>query len=334
VIYMLVVLLALSLLINCSRCSSKSPFLPSSASRARILLRSLNCDRESLFDGDSFSCCNDSSPFLYNCGSSLSAHSFMSNSVFSLTGDGILHATLNDFYLKSHVDVDWLFYSKLGKMPGVEVLTTDSHPVRLSPQNAYSPRIHAIIQEARRLFADGTAVTNIEDIDLSLLLSKLGAIRPEDLGAERLSLLSHGQVGYVSLEDNTCFTIGAFFLAPGARIPLHDHPKMCVLSQLVEGAMHATSFDMDQSSNSDFGYLVDDGLHVAPCCRVLYPSSGGNLHSFSTQTGCIIVDVMSPPYDDMDGRECTYFSVAQVHDRIYKIIATPPPDDFEVSDLS
>jgi hypothetical protein len=198
---------------------------------------------------------------------------------------------------------------------------------------AYSPRIHAVIQEARKVFERDLGMTP-EHLDLTPLRERLSAIRADDVNGARLNALARGEVGYVSLEDNPHFTIGVFFLAPGARIPLHDHPEMCVLSQLVKGTVHVTSFDFDLSSANNLAFLVDDGMYTAPVTRTLYPTSGGNLHSFATKTGCIIVDVMSPPYDELDGRECTYFKALSIDNQMYRVESTQPPDDFEVLDLS
>lgn len=53
---------------------------------------------------------------------------------------------------------------------------------------------------------------------------------------------------------------------------------------------------------------VIDGILNAPCePTVLFPRSGGNIHSFTALTPCAILDVLSPPYSDDFGRPSTYF---------------------------
>jgi hypothetical protein len=54
---------------------------------------------------------------------------------------------------------------------------------------------------------------------------------------------------------------------------------------------------------------VADGIFKAPCePSVLFPRSGGNIHSFTALTPCAILDVLSPPYSEELGRGSTYFS--------------------------
>jgi len=40
----------------------------------------------------------------------------------------------------------------------------------------------------------------------------------------------------------------------------------------------------------------------------LFPSTGGNLHSFTATSQCAVLDVLAPPYDPKGGRDCNYFT--------------------------
>lgn len=58
------------------------------------------------------------------------------------------------------------------------------------------------------------------------------------------------------------YTIGIFVFGPNERIPLHDHPEMCVLSRVLYGDLKRLSLDLDRGNRSpndtDFGNSVMD----------------------------------------------------------------------------
>lgn len=54
--------------------------------------------------------------------------------------------------------------------------------------------------------------------------------------------------------------------------------------------------------------LEVDSDFTAPCnTSILYPTAGGNIHSFTAWTPCAVLDVMGPPYSKADDRDCTYY---------------------------
>jgi cysteamine dioxygenase len=54
-----------------------------------------------------------------------------------------------------------------------------------------------------------------------------------------------------------------------------------------------------------------DGILTAPHeTSVLYPEDGGNMHCFTAQNACAVLDVLGPPYDDGSGRHCQYYNVS------------------------
>lgn len=186
-----------------------------------------------------------------------------------------------------------------------------------------------------------------------------------------------GTVRYIHItEVPGQFTMGIFVFPPYGRIPLHDHPEMCVLSRVLYGDLDRLSLDLVREedvaepettiakqgssfiknawASCGFGSSTKNGSNTsglpkgtkrafrnlvdhlsAPMCTSLYPYEG-NLHEFvAGPNGCAVLDVLLPPYNGREGRDCTFYhirdddSMASINGRkpIW-IIPTGQPEDF------
>lgn len=89
-------------------------------------------------------------------------------------------------------------------------------------------------------------------------------------------------VRYLHVTENNCFSIGIFVFPPRAKIPLHDHPGMCVLSRVLYGELHLQSYDIledEESANANgrdksriFGHHNKTGKDYTSWISNLLPS--------------------------------------------------------------
>ncbi|KAJ1428132.1 RmlC-like cupin domain superfamily [Sesbania bispinosa] len=126
-------------------------------------------------------------------------------------------------------------------------------------------------------------------------------------------------ITYVDIHECDSFTMCIFCFPTSSVIPLHDHPGMTVFSKLLYGSLHVKAYDWVEPpcivESKGPGYsqvrlakLAVDKVLNAPCeTSVLYPKHGGNLHCFTAVTPCAVLDVLSPPYKEYEGRKCTYY---------------------------
>jgi hypothetical protein len=153
---------------------------------------------------------------------------------------------------------------------------------------------------------------------------------------------SNTRIEYTHLFENEHASMGIFHLPSGSRIPLHNHPGMTVVSRVLEGKLHVSSFDWEKSTNED-----DEGQGEGRVAlphfegivtnesppQVLLPESQGNLHEFVARTDCVVLDVIYPPYSADRGRDCTYYTVERgLRDGSGRVVLKTgrPGGDFQV----
>ncbi|VVB14548.1 unnamed protein product [Arabis nemorensis] len=182
--------------------------------------------------------------------------------------------------------------------------------------------VRRLFNTCKQVFSNGGPGIVPSDDKIQQLRDVLDNMKPEDVGLTPTmpyfrqntgpENLSPPPITYLHLYQCEQFSIGIFCLPPSGVIPLHNHPGMTVFSKILFGTMHIKSYDwvVDapmRDSKTRLAKLKVDSTFTAPCnVSILYPEDGGNMHRFTAETACAVLDVLGPPYN-LEGRHCTYF---------------------------
>jgi len=135
-----------------------------------------------------------------------------------------------------------------------------------------------------------------------------------------------GACTYLGIVEHADYAIATFVLAPHARIPLHDHPNMTVLSRVVRGSLRVTSFDVGADGKARRSSSI---MTSADGPAALFPCQD-NVHEFvAGADGAVVLDVIVPPYDEDAGRACHYFDAVDMSGGVFRLREVPEPADFE-----
>ena len=159
---------------------------------------------------------------------------------------------------------------------------------------------------------------------IDALLTAMSAVDAAALGIDDVQ--RPGACTYLGIVEHADYAIAAFVLAPGAKIPLHDHPGMTVLSRVVCGSLQVTSFDVGADGKARRSSSI---MTSADGPAALFPCQD-NVHEFRAGAdGACVLDVIVPPYDEDAGRACHYFEAAAIGDGVFRLREVPEPADFE-----
>ena len=157
---------------------------------------------------------------------------------------------------------------------------------------------------------------------IDALLTAMSAVDAAALGIQEYK----GACTYLGIVEHADYAIAAFVLAPHAKIPLHDHPGMTVLSHVVRGSMQVTSFDVGADGKARRSSSI---MTSADGPAALFPSVN-NVHEFRAGAdGACVLDVIVPPYDEDAGRACHYFEAVSIRGGVFELREIPEPADFE-----
>lgn len=138
-------------------------------------------------------------------------------------------------------------------------------------------------------------------------------------------------VTYMHICETDAFSMGVFLLKSGTSIPLHDHPGMNGMLKVLYGKVSIRCFDKlerppDTEHETEFdpplpvfqkdalrrSVLRSTGEYSEDCGPCILTPEKDNLHQIDAVEGpAAFLDILAPPYDPDDGRDCHYYKVLQ-----------------------
>lgn len=153
----------------------------------------------------------------------------------------------------------------------------------------------------------------LSDGELNNLVSLVGSVSAADLGVLREDFSGDGRdIGFIPVAETEDVTMAVFVLPPGSSLPLHDHVGMFVVSQVLFGRLKVREYDLLPTKSTTDGMKGRVEMRRATSytesgeTRTLTPTKG-NIHSFHADEWTAVFDVLMPPYDAEEGRDCKYY---------------------------
>lgn len=169
----------------------------------------------------------------------------------------------------------------------------------------------------------------------------------------------------ITIEGSDDYRLVLFFIKKGQKMPLHDHPNMCVFFRMLFGKLNYRSYDKvdekfryNKFSLDEYMELLETKKRVkakivnntvlhGPQFLMVRPSRN-NLHQFIAEENTCFFDICLPNYTSDSLRRITYFNdVGEVpalqEGEIFKPVVTeieydttPPrlPNNFTINEVS
>ncbi|KAM9336730.1 2-aminoethanethiol (cysteamine) dioxygenase a [Symphorus nematophorus] len=212
------------------------------------------------------------------------------------------------------------------------------------PRDNKTPLIQKIAKQAYTTFtgfkSSANGDNNVVEDKQSELVSLVTALRAADLkiaprkmkASSAAAGLQNPPVTYMHICETEVFSMGVFLLRSGASIPLHDHPGMNGMLKVLYGKVSVRCFDKLEDNLTVSTVLPHFEPPLSPCQTASlrrsvlrsvaqYSETSGpcfltpvrdNLHQIDAVEGpAAFLDILAPPYNPDDGRDCHYFKVLQ-----------------------
>lgn len=235
----------------------------------------------------------------------------------------------------------------------------------------------AVIQQvaslANRTIKQNILKYSSQNVDFQKLRVLMSKLRSDDVNFD-MNLVSDERpyqhtvggpapISYIEILGSPYYTVAMFILHNGTRMPLHDHPGMHGIIKVIHGKVRITSYSsfptpgdvnidppddiMGKVSGSGFFHrsanviptkvcLASKVIDVESEAQLLTPING-NYHEIQADEPAAILDLLSPPYNSDDDRDCHYYrdigtsimtTPNNAENAVHWLMNVPAPSDF------
>ena len=173
-------------------------------------------------------------------------------------------------------------------------------------------KIQEIIQQSEQLFAKKNRPQHI----ISTIRKLLDQVNAHDLNLDKImaNLDRSCQWDSQPICNTSEFSLQLFMITKGSKIPLHNHPHMWVLMRVLYGNLHIRAYNWaEEYPLSGLARKCCDEKMNGATPTILVEPNNNNIHEIYAVEDCAFLDLLFPPYDPVQQRECHYYQEKQVH---------------------
>jgi hypothetical protein len=166
--------------------------------------------------------------------------------------------------------------------------------------------------EMRRVVieAEAAARRGWSDADVAALAASTRSLRVDESELRRVLSLPIDDHGFREdvFTTDPAFHASVFGMRAGETIPLHDHPKLDVITKVLRGRIRVQTFEWIDSANllaRGCGEIVIGEADDALVLR----KAPGTLHVVTAIEETAFLDLFAPYYDEVT-RPCRYYAIA------------------------
>lgn len=151
-------------------------------------------------------------------------------------------------------------------------------------------------------------------------LSIMNSMDLDDLSIDKKAVSGLSYAVALNIANTPSFDITAFVLPKDYCMTLHDHPNMTVCTKLLCGRARVRAFSEVTRKEGEISARLAIDCEKTPRDPAWYLSSSkANFHEIVALENCVMFDLLLPPYDEGQGRSCSFYHAQPVGKEDYRL---------------